>query len=92
MSAERMEIRIVLEKEFIEKIDLIKSFLGLKNSTELFRYLLTKEYREIKDSEKIIILGPGTYVFNDGIPIKVEKNVKKKKGIFEKREVIEFEE
>ena len=87
-----MEIRIVLEKEFIEKIDLIKDFLGLKNSTELFRYLLTKEFREIKDSEKTIILGPGTYVFKDGMPIKVEKNVEKKKGTFEKREVIEFEE
>lgn len=42
------EIRVVLEKDFDEKIEKIKKHYGVKNTTELIRILITEKFREIK--------------------------------------------
>lgn len=41
------ELRVVLEKEVFDKLDRIKAFHGIKNMTELIRFLITKEERKI---------------------------------------------
>ena len=48
---EYKEFHISLEKEIFEKIDYIKEYHGIKNITEIIRFLITKEYRELKKSE-----------------------------------------
>jgi len=41
------ELRVVLEKEVFDKLDRIRNFHGIKNMTELIRFLITKEERNI---------------------------------------------
>ncbi|GAG14864.1 unnamed protein product [marine sediment metagenome] len=45
--SKKVEIRVSLEEEFIEKIEHIKNYYGIKNTTELIRFLITKKYREV---------------------------------------------
>ncbi len=51
MENEKHEFHIALEKELFEKLENIKDYHGIKNITEIIRFLITKEYREIKKSE-----------------------------------------
>ena len=41
------ELHISLEHEIFEKLEYIKIYHGIKNSTEIIRFLITKEHREI---------------------------------------------
>ncbi len=43
----KIEIRVSLEENFKEKIKVIKEYYGLKNKTELIRFLITDKYRDI---------------------------------------------
>lgn len=51
MDNSKHEFHISLEKDVFEKLELIKAYHGIKNTTEIVRFLITKEYREIKKSE-----------------------------------------
>ena len=51
MDNEKHEFHISLEKDVFEKLELIKEYHGIKNTTEIVRFLITKECREIKKSE-----------------------------------------
>jgi len=46
---ELRELRVKLEPDFFEKLELIKEYYGIKNNTEIIRYIVTREYREIFD-------------------------------------------
>ncbi len=53
MNAEKNhELHIPLESEIFEKLEKIKEYHGIKNSTEIVRFLITKEYRKIIDNQK----------------------------------------
>ena len=41
------ELRVVLELEVFDKLERIKNFHGIKNMTELIKFLITKEERKI---------------------------------------------
>ena len=45
---EHKEFHISLEMDFFEKLEVIKEYHGIKNVTEIIRFLITKEHREIK--------------------------------------------
>ena len=45
------ELHITLESENFDKLDCIKNYHGIKNLTEIIRFLITKEYRRIKKLE-----------------------------------------
>ena len=45
------ELHISLEKENFEKLESIKDYHGIRNLTEIIRFLITKEARRIKESE-----------------------------------------
>lgn len=45
------ELRVVLEDEVFKKIDLLKEFHGIRNNTEIIRFLITKEYRKLAPFE-----------------------------------------
>lgn len=51
MDNEKHEFHISIEKEVFEKLESIKDYHGIKNVTEIIRFLITKEDREIKKSE-----------------------------------------
>ncbi|MFW9896796.1 MAG: hypothetical protein ACFFD7_13405 [Candidatus Thorarchaeota archaeon] len=51
MDNDKHEFHISLEKEVFDKLDFIKDYHGIKNITEIIRFLITKEYREVKKSE-----------------------------------------
>jgi len=51
MDNEKHEFHISLEKEIFEKLESIRDYYGIKNITEIIRFLITKECREIKKSE-----------------------------------------
>lgn len=42
------ELRVILDKEIYEKLEKIREFHGLKNMTEVIRFLITKEFRNIE--------------------------------------------
>lgn len=46
--SKKVELRVSLEKEFLEKIEKLKIYYGTKNTTELIRVLISEKYREIK--------------------------------------------
>ena len=48
---EHKEFHIALEIDVFDKLEAIKDYHGIKNVTEIIRFLITKEYREIKKSE-----------------------------------------
>lgn len=43
------ELRVILDKEIYEKLEKIREFHGLKNMTEVIRFLITKEFRNIEE-------------------------------------------
>jgi len=45
------ELHVPIESEIFHKLEDIKEYHGIKNNTEIIRFLITKEYREIKTSE-----------------------------------------
>ena len=47
--SKKVEIRVSLEEEFIEKIERLKSYYGIKNNTELIKDKL-KLFKDLKDS------------------------------------------
>jgi hypothetical protein len=50
---EHKEFHISLDMDVFEKLELIRDYHGIKNITEILRFLITKEYREIKNIEKL---------------------------------------
>ena len=42
------ELRVSLDKDVFEKLEKIKDFHGIKNMTEIIRFLITKEFRSIE--------------------------------------------
>lgn len=51
MENEKHEFHISLEKDIFDKLEAIKDYHGIKNITEIIRFLITKEFREIKKEE-----------------------------------------
>ena len=51
MENEKHEFHISIEKEIFDKLESIKEYHGIKNITEIIRFLITKEYRDIKKAE-----------------------------------------
>jgi hypothetical protein len=51
MDNEKHEFHISLEKDVFDKLESIKDYHGIKNITEIIRFLITKEHREVKKSE-----------------------------------------
>ncbi len=51
MNNDKHEFHISLEKNVFNKLESIKEYHGIKNITEIIRFLITKEHREIKKSE-----------------------------------------
>jgi len=51
MNIEKHEFHISLEMESFDKLESIKEYYGIKNNTEILRFLITKEFREIKNSD-----------------------------------------
>jgi predicted CopG family antitoxin len=51
MENEKHEFHIAIEKEVYDRLESIKEYHGIKNITEIIRFLITKEYREIKKLE-----------------------------------------
>lgn len=51
MDNERHEFHISLEIEAFDKLESIKEYYGIKNITEIIRFLITKEFRELKKLE-----------------------------------------
>lgn len=51
MDNEKHELHISIEKEVFDKLESIKDYHGIKNITEIIRFLITKEDREIKKAE-----------------------------------------
>ena len=49
--SKKVEIRVSLEEEFIKKIERLKSYYGIKNSTELIRVIITEKYRDISNKD-----------------------------------------
>ena len=46
---EEKELRVMLEKDLLDKLEKIKEFHGLKNMTEIIRLLIAKEFRNIQE-------------------------------------------
>jgi len=42
------ELRVILDKEIYDKLEKIREFHGLKNMTEVIRFLITKEFRNVE--------------------------------------------
>jgi len=42
------ELRVQIEPEVFDKLDEIMEFYGIKNRTEIIRFMITQEYRKIK--------------------------------------------
>jgi len=51
MNNDKHEFHISLEREVFHKLESIKEYHGIKNVTEIIRFLITKEHREIKKPE-----------------------------------------
>ncbi len=45
------ELHVPIETEIFHKLEDIKVYHGIKNNTEIIRFLITKEYREIQNKE-----------------------------------------
>ncbi len=53
MSNEKMkEFHLSLEMEIFDKLEAIKEYHGIHNITEIIRFLITKEHREINKKDK----------------------------------------
>ena len=47
--SKKPELRVSLDAEFIKKIEKLKLYYGIKNTTELIRVIITEKYREISN-------------------------------------------
>ena len=56
MSKDEKELRVTLEKEVFVELDEIRDFHGIKNLTEVIRFLIKKEYRKIRIKKKALEL------------------------------------
>lgn len=45
------DMHVPLEMELFDKLEAIKEYHGIKNNTEIIRFLITKEYRKVQKSE-----------------------------------------
>jgi len=45
------DLHVTLEMEIFDKLEAIKEYHGIKNLTEIVRFLITKEYRKINKLE-----------------------------------------
>ena len=45
------ELHVPIEIEIFHKLEAIKEYHGIKNNTEIIRFLITKEHRDIKKSK-----------------------------------------
>jgi hypothetical protein len=44
------DMHIPLEMEIFDKLEVIKDYHGIKNNTEMIRFLITKEHRKVQQS------------------------------------------
>ncbi len=44
------DMHIPLEREIFDKLESVKEYHGIKNNTEIIRFLITKEYRKTQKS------------------------------------------
>ncbi|MFX0069858.1 MAG: hypothetical protein ACFFAO_02100 [Candidatus Hermodarchaeota archaeon] len=44
------ELHVTLDNEIFDKLEIIKEYHGIKSITEIIRFLITKEYRNIEKS------------------------------------------
>ncbi|MFX1419807.1 MAG: hypothetical protein ACFE9N_12890 [Promethearchaeota archaeon] len=51
MENEKHEFHISIEKEVFDKLESLRDYYGIRNITEIIRFLITKEFRKIKKSE-----------------------------------------
>ena len=51
MDNEKHEFHIAIEKDVFDKLEIIKDYHGIKNVTEIIRFLITKEYRKINKAK-----------------------------------------
>ena len=51
MNDEKHEFHISLEIDVFNKLESIKTYHGIRNITEILRFLITKEHRKIKKPE-----------------------------------------
>ena len=58
--SKKVEIRVSLEEEFIEKIERLKSYYGIKNRTELIRVIIQRSIEIFS-----IRINPNIFVFKD---------------------------
>lgn len=49
--SKKPELRVSLDEEFLEKIEKLKLYYGIKNTTELIRVIITEKYREISNKD-----------------------------------------
>jgi hypothetical protein len=42
------DMHVPLEMEIFDKLEVIKEYHGIKNNTEMIRFLITKEHRKIQ--------------------------------------------
>ena len=42
------DMHIPLEREIFDKLEAVKEYHGIKNNTEIIRFLITKEYRKVQ--------------------------------------------
>jgi hypothetical protein len=46
---EKNELRVHLEREFFERLDIISEYYGIQSRTEIMRFLINKEFRAITE-------------------------------------------
>jgi len=44
------DMHVPLEMEIFDKLEVIKEYHGIKNNTEMIRFLITKEHRKVQQS------------------------------------------
>ena len=63
------DLRISMEDVFFERLETIKTYYGIKNNTEIVRFMINEKYRDIAPSENIQdinerIIAPVLKIFN----------------------------
>jgi hypothetical protein len=53
MKEKRHDLHVPVDNEIFKKLEAVKEYHGIKNNTEIVRFLITKEYREIQKSNNI---------------------------------------
>jgi hypothetical protein len=49
-----IDVRITVDKEFRERLELVKKYYGIKNNAEMIRILVSEKFHEIEDKKKKI--------------------------------------